>query len=734
MPSLTNLRNDLVGGLVSAAVAIPLAIGFGMFAFVALGDEYFADGALAGLATAFIVGVACVVLGDRTTTLYAPRITTTFFIGLLLLDLSRSDLPALKEGGVPLILLVLFVIVLLAGAMQALFGMLKLGTLMKFAPHPVMAGFQNTAAILLFLVQLGNVMGFDRNVPFTEAVKNAATAKPMSVALAVLVFLAMWNAKRILPKVPPLLTGLVLGIALFYGMQFAGFGKELGPVIGNVSANVLQTAPIQNFYGLIQSGKLLELWQPVVLGAAALAIIASLDALLCARLVTPPGERKADSNELLVQLGVGNMWAASFGGITSGINIGPSLVNRAFGGRTAFSVLINAAMTFAVFAFLFPLLAYMPRVVLSAVIMVVAIQHIDPWSIELVKRVFARSAHGRGVLILELLVVLLVAVLAISVHIVLAVFLGVVIAIALFVIRMSRSSLRRQYQCHAIHSRKSRCPADAAILEQRGSEIAVMELQGALFFGSGETLAREIEAVLKTETKSIILDLRRITEIDSTGAHVLASVDADLKKRGKNLLLSVVRGGEIATRLADLGYLEAAMPDKIFPDVDRAMQWAEDDLLRGEGAPEESAELPLEKVSILGNYGPAEIAAIQPHLVRREFEKGSVIFREGDPGTELFFVLGGNASAYLQQPNGDIRLVTFPPGSVFGELAILDSGSRSATVIADEKLAVLALSKTSFVSMAATAPALAIKLLASLGRELSGRLRRANRAIHHLES
>src|SRR4249919_2155133 len=107
-PWLSNLRKDVVGGLVSAAVAIPLAVGFGMFAFVALGDEYFAGGALAGLYTAFIVGIACVVLGERTTTVYAPRITTTAFIGLLLHELVHSDAPYLKSGGPEVVLVVLF--------------------------------------------------------------------------------------------------------------------------------------------------------------------------------------------------------------------------------------------------------------------------------------------------------------------------------------------------------------------------------------------------------------------------------------------------------------------------------------------------------------------------------------------------------------------------------------------------------------------------------------------------
>src|SRR4051795_6121570 len=81
------VRGDVIAGLVSSTVAIPLAMAFGMFAFVTLGDEYFAYGAMAGLVSAVTAGVVCVLLGDRSTRVYAPRITTTFFLGLLLYSL-----------------------------------------------------------------------------------------------------------------------------------------------------------------------------------------------------------------------------------------------------------------------------------------------------------------------------------------------------------------------------------------------------------------------------------------------------------------------------------------------------------------------------------------------------------------------------------------------------------------------------------------------------------------------
>ena len=100
--------NEVLGGLVSAAVAIPLAMGYGMFAFAPLGEDYFEDGALAGIATAVVVAITCVALGDKTTTVYAPRITSTFFLGLLIFGLAHSDEPAIRAGGAPLVLAIAF--------------------------------------------------------------------------------------------------------------------------------------------------------------------------------------------------------------------------------------------------------------------------------------------------------------------------------------------------------------------------------------------------------------------------------------------------------------------------------------------------------------------------------------------------------------------------------------------------------------------------------------------------
>src|SRR4029450_1987993 len=103
---------------------------------------------------AIVVGVVSVATGDRTTTVYAPRIVTTFFLGSLVFSLAHSGPPIIRTGNVDHTLAIVFSIILVGGAFQALFGLVRLGTLIRHTPQPVMAGLQNARSRALFLVEL----------------------------------------------------------------------------------------------------------------------------------------------------------------------------------------------------------------------------------------------------------------------------------------------------------------------------------------------------------------------------------------------------------------------------------------------------------------------------------------------------------------------------------------------------------------------------------------------------
>src|SRR5262249_55197330 len=128
--------------------------------------------------------------------------------------------------------LAFYAIVLLAGVFQASFGLMRLGSLLRFMPQPVMAGFQNAAAALLFLLQLGNVCGFDPNVTFMPIGSHLHEIKPLSLLVAAVTFASMWEARKWIPKFPALLSGLAVGTILYYALAAFGLASHLGPELG----------------------------------------------------------------------------------------------------------------------------------------------------------------------------------------------------------------------------------------------------------------------------------------------------------------------------------------------------------------------------------------------------------------------------------------------------------------------------------------------------------------------
>jgi len=185
---------------------------------------------------------------------------------------------------------------------------------------------------------------------------------------------------------------------------------------------------------------------------------------------------------------------------------------------------------------------------------------------------------------------------------------------------------------------------------------------------------------------------------------------------------------ETAARLAGI-----FQSDRFFPDIDRAIEWAEDELLAKAGtAPSEA--LPLDRLPLLSDLAPEQIERLSGWLEPVAWSAGEVIFRSGDPGSALYLVTKGRASVHIRHDDGDIRLVTFAAGAVLGELALLDRGPRSATITADEDLQGFGLSEASFAVLCREQPDIAIKLLTAFGRELSVRIRYANLTIQQLET
>jgi CRP-like cAMP-binding protein/anti-anti-sigma regulatory factor len=378
----------------------------------------------------------------------------------------------------------------------------------------------------------------------------------------------------------------------------------------------------------------------------------------------------------------------------------------------------------------------MPRVVIAAMLVAVAIQLVDRWTIQIVKKLVARDFAAAQSVLIDLLIIMIVAVVAIALDIVVAVVIGFAVTILFFLFRMSKSVIRRAYRCDEVHSRKTREPALMDVLAAHGAAILVLELEGPIFFGTAENLAAYIESAGSAHASYVILDLKRVNEIDSTGAKTLLSAHDRLTREGKYLLLSSVpEEPPIANFLNDMGVAAALTRSRIFADVDRAIEWAEEHLILSRlGDQESGTEFPFARLEVFAHMSDDELAIMRSVLTRRTYGEGEIIFREGDTSDELYTIAKGSASVRLRLSGSDreTRLITFSPGTVFGEVALLDREARSATVEADEELVCYVLTRENFDKLTAEHPAVAIRLLTNLGREISGRLRRANRTIYQL--
>jgi anti-anti-sigma regulatory factor len=483
-----------------------------------------------------------------------------------------------------------------------------------------------------------------------------------------------------------------------------------------------------------------EIWPALLtlgVGAFGLAIVSSLDALLCVRVMDGvTGDRSIGSREL-ARLGVGNMAAACFGAIPSGVNLGASVTNHRAGGRSRLAIGIAATVVLLTVLCLGPAIAVLPRVVLAGILAVVGIQLFDPWSLQHLARVLTgERAHWR-VMGLDLLVVLLVAASILVFDPVVGVAAGVSLAVLFFLVRMSRSVVRRTYHGDTVRSRQARDPKLMELLAAHGRRIVVFELEGAIFFGTAEGLAGSVEAATPTGAGYVILDLRRVNDLDSTGARILLQINERLRRLGGSLLLSHPHDNYLVSSiLRDLGVASALGDGALFSDTDAALEWAEDRLLLAHGAGDAlSGEIAVDRLSVLESLSEVECAVVRALLVRRCFRGGEIMIKEGSADRDLFLMSSGTASVRVDMPGHgrQRRLASFSAGTVFGELALLDQQPRSATVTADEDVVCYVLSEKAFRTLEKEHPGVAIKILMNLGRELSRRIRRANTMISQLE-
>ena len=723
-------RRNIVAGLVAAIVSVPLAMGLGALAVAPLGPAYVGYGVLAGLYGAAFLSLIAVLAGARGVAIYAPRSLVSFVVAAAVGDVivGAGWLP--KDE--PLVVMsALFFLMSMAGVFQVMFALLRLPRLVKFIPTPVMAGFQNAAALAIGLSQLHIMLGLANRPAIGGWLEAASGVRPLQLALGLVTLGLVYKGHRLVKKVPPLVTGMVGGTLLYYLLGAAGLAGELGDALGHIAVRIPDGRELAGIMLVTQLPGFTQALPALMVGAMSIAVVASLDVLISAKVVENLSGQRGNSTRELFCIGVANAFTPLLGGVAGAISLGPTTTNYKSGARNALSLLTHGLLFILIIVLLAPLVGLIPKVVIAALVFYTGIQLFDRWSIRLVGQIVRGKTVNWDRIVIDLAVILLVTTVALLGEIAFAVVIGIAVAVIVFTVRMSHGMIRSVRYGDVLQSRRTRESADVDALAAHGRRILVLELEGALFFASAEELHNRVDAAIQDRAKYVVLDIARVTEVDSTGAQILLQTAQRMKAAGVHMLLcGQDERSRTAGLLRDHGVSDVLTRERFFPDMDRALDWCENHLLEmlrtRDGL---DGDHPFMQLDIAQGLDPQEQAVFLAELERCEFPAHGTVFEQGEEGDALYIILRGAASVRMHLPTGDIRLVTFSSGTVFGEMALLDRGRRSATVTADEPLTCYVLDRARFDALRKAHPQVAITLLANLAREMSLRLRRLNRSL-----
>lgn len=701
---------EILGGAVGSAVMLAVVLTIGMLGFAPLGESAAIFGITAAFVTATLGGLVFALFGTSALPAAGPSSATALIFAGALAPLMHD--PGLAgAGGVASVIAAGGLLVTVAGVLQLLFALAGLGRMAQFVPQPVLAGFMNGVAVLIFVSQVPALLGLRVGEGW-----GAWQAAPLALGLgaAGCAWAVGWRWRR----APAQLIGLAFGFALHALLQSQWPSLPLGQTVGPLPASVprpdLPLAWLDPATAVFLRRHALDL----LTSAIVLALIGSLESVLSGMAIDQQLDARHDAGADLRALGLANMVVGLFGGLPVVVLRARALATLHAGGRGQRAALAGA-LTFGLMYFtLGPLIARLPNAVLAGIMLTVAVALVDRWTRQLIAQ--WHSGERSADLWQALAVVAFVCAVTVWKGFAVGVAAGVLAALAIFVRGMYRSLLRSTHTAAEAPSRRLYPTAQAAFLADARKRIVVLELEGALFFGSAGRLSDVLDA-LPGDARHVVVDLTGVGTIDASGALLLQRASTALGRQGRTLLLAGVQASSAhGRRLHAYGCFRDMPREDWFTDADRAVEWAEQQLLVEAGLPLSGDPLPLQASTLFEGLSDDAAARLRACMQRRELTRGELLFREGDAGDGLYVLTRGSIT--IETAAGR-RFLSFSPGLMLGETAMLDGGGRSASAVADADAELWHLALPALEALAQQSPELAAQLYRRIAVHLAQRLR-----------
>ena len=602
----SNIKGDIFGGLTAGIVALPLALAFGVQSGM---------GAAAGLFGAIFIGFFASLFGGTNTQISGPTAPMTAVSMLIIAGIVQSNNGNLEDA-IPSILIVF----LLAGLFQVLFGIIKIGSLIKYIPYPVVSGFMTGIGVIILITQLLPLLGYspaadevniDKFMPqaeevllekilrneanegllvledFRETVKRAEQVGVDEMRLEAETLVksdasGVIGSLRYLPKAIQNISWLEFLLALLTILIIYGFKRITKAVPSTlvallvISGGVAIAGVSASKIGYIPSGfpKLrLDMFSnfnlsdisPYIFTALSLAVLGAIDSLLTSVVADNMTKTRHESNKELIGQGIGNSVAALFGGIPGAGATIRTVVNIDAGGKTKLSGMIAAVLLLIILIVIGPFASEIPNAVLAGILITVGFGVMD----------YKGLRALRAMPFTDAAVLLIVLTLTVFWDLIPAVGIGLVISTLMFMKQMSDVSAENS----KLIELEDGVPDDSTsrIPSMYKEKVFIKKLDGPLFFGNTRDI-QTLAGKIPNKASHVIIDMRDVPYMDKSG---LLAMEDILLTMEQNDIVQLFVGLNQQTRymLESFNIIPRLIPeDNIFTDFQHTIQYVRDNV------------------------------------------------------------------------------------------------------------------------------------------------------------
>jgi len=517
-----HIRGDLYGGITAGVVALPLALAFG---------EASGAGPIAGLWGAIITGFFAAAFGGTNTQITGPTgPMVVVFAGLV------AEITAERNADFAEVSGIIFAAVILAGIVQILFGIFRVGQYIRLVPYPVISGFMSGIGVIIILLQAsrlfggeperGGTIGGIEAIPGAILNMNPAATGIGFLSLAIVFF---WP-KQIGKFVPGALAALIIGT-----LAALPFGADTVPKL--VSDLPTFNSFADRFPSIVIPNLDSKVAFLILESAIILALLGAIDSLLTSLVADNATRTRHDSNKELIGQGIGNSIAGIFGAIPGAGATMRTMVNIKTGGQTKLSGMIAGLLLFSVVVALTPLAAEIPHAVLAGILVKVGWDIID-------FNYILRSHKGPR---WDLLLMALVLLVTVFFDLIAAVGLGVFLAALGF----AHSIAKEQLESIGDERLTVLSTDEREIFDAADGRVRIFEFSGPLSFGAAADLAYRVRQNVGGR-EALILDFSQTKTLDVSAVYAVQAIVEDAVAEDRYIFLANL-AADPAEKLRGLG-------------------------------------------------------------------------------------------------------------------------------------------------------------------------------------